>query len=101
MAILTAEARRKLKTSDFAIPEERKYPIHDESHARNALSRVGEFGSPAEKDKVRAAVHKRYPNIGKEDSDGDNDSPEEESKESPEKEMSEEKKQKKIQSMYK
>lgn len=65
MAILTEDDRKKLKDSDFAVPGERKYPIHNESHAQNALARVAQFGSPAEKAKVKAAVHKKYPNIGK------------------------------------
>lgn len=41
------------------------YPIPDESHARNALSRVAQHGSPAEKARVRARVHAKYPGIGK------------------------------------
>lgn len=61
---LSSESRKKLPKSAFAIPPDR-YPIHDESHARNALSRVAQHGTPDEKAKVRAAVHRRYPNIGK------------------------------------
>jgi len=40
------------------------YPIEDKAHARNALSRVSAFGSSAEKARVRAAVHSKYPGIG-------------------------------------
>lgn len=65
MAELTSASRNKLPDSSFALPN-RRYPIHDESHARNALSRVSENGSPEEKRKVRAAVHRKYPNIGTE-----------------------------------
>ena len=64
MAKLTAKTRAKIPTSKFAGPN-RSYPIEDASHARNALSRVSQFGSPALKSKVRAAVHKAYPGIGK------------------------------------
>jgi hypothetical protein len=64
MAKLTAEARKKIPTSKFAGPN-RSYPIEDAAHARNALSRVSQFGSPALKAKVRAAVHRKYPGIGK------------------------------------
>lgn len=60
---LSAAERKKLKTSDFAIPGERKYPIQNEDHARSALSMVAKYGSPSEQEKVRAAVHKRYPGI--------------------------------------
>jgi len=40
--------REALPDSVFAIPEERKYPIHDKNHARAALARVTEFGTPEE-----------------------------------------------------
>lgn len=62
---LSYEHRKELPGSSFAIPESRSYPIHDESHARNALARVSQFGSDSEKAKVRAAVHRRYPAMGR------------------------------------
>lgn len=65
MAELSSKKRKGLKKQSFAIPEKRKYPIHDRAHARNALSRVAQHGTPAEKKKVRAAVRRRYPGIGK------------------------------------
>lgn len=65
-ATLTAKSRKKLPSSAFAIPPD-KYPIHDEAHARNALARVAQHGSDEEKAKVRAAVKRRYPNIGLEE----------------------------------
>lgn len=65
MAKLTAKKRNALKTSSFAEPGKRAYPINDPSHARNALARVSQHGTPAEKAKVRAAVHRKYPSIGK------------------------------------
>lgn len=40
MAKLTAATRKKLKTSEFALPDERKYPIQDKKHAVNAKGRV-------------------------------------------------------------
>lgn len=66
MAVLTAKKRKHLPDSVFAIPEKRKYPIHDRAHAINALARVSQFGSPSEKRRVRAAVYKRYPDLKKE-----------------------------------
>lgn len=63
MAKLTYRARKKLPRKAFAIPEERAYPIHDIAHARNALARVSQFGTPEEKRRVRAAVARRYPQI--------------------------------------
>jgi hypothetical protein len=64
MARLTAARRKSIPTSQFAGPD-RSYPIHDPAHARNALSRVSQHGSPALVAKVRAAVHRKYPSIGK------------------------------------
>ena len=61
---LTTAGREKIKSKNFALPKERSYPIHDKAHARNALSRVSQFGSSEEKKKVRAKVHAKYPNIG-------------------------------------
>ena len=63
MARLTAAQRKRLSSSAFAGPN-RSYPIHDPSHARNALSRVSQFGSSTEKSRVRSAVHKKFPSIG-------------------------------------
>jgi len=65
MAKLTTKARKAIPAKSFAEPKGRKYPIEDASHARNALARVSQHGSSAEKAKVRAAVHKKYPGIGK------------------------------------
>lgn len=38
---LTTEERKKLKGSQFGIPEERKYPLHDAAHVRSAISYFG------------------------------------------------------------
>ena len=65
MAKLTTKSRNKLSKKSFAEPGKRAYPINDANHARNALARVSQFGSPAEKAKVRAAVSKKFPGIGK------------------------------------
>jgi len=61
---LTTKGRKQIKSDNFALPG-RRYPIHDKAHARNALSRVSQYGTPAEKAKVRAAVHRKFPGIGK------------------------------------
>lgn len=72
MAKLKASDRKKLPTSDFAVPAKAKtpsgkaksgsYPIPDKSHAQNALARSS--GKPVEA-KVRAAVEKKYPGLAK------------------------------------
>ena len=64
MAKLTTKARKALSTGVFALPERRGYPIENESHARNALARVSQFGNEREKMRVRAAVKRRYPSMG-------------------------------------
>lgn len=64
MAKLTTSARKSLPSSVFALPG-RRYPIEDKSHARNALARVSQHGTPEEKAKVRGAVHRKFPSIGK------------------------------------
>lgn len=70
MAKLTSKARQKLSSSQFALPGRGEgkggkgsgsYPIPDKSHARNALARAS--GKPIA-GKVRAAVHRKYPDIG-------------------------------------
>ena len=60
-AVLTTKRRDALKPGDFAIPEDRAYPIYDQAHARNALARSS--GKPEEA-RVRRAVCRRYPNMG-------------------------------------
>jgi hypothetical protein len=73
MADITSKKRASLPKSDFAIPSKAKttaakkesgnYPIDTEKRARNALSRVSQHGTAAEKKQVRAAVGKKYPGI--------------------------------------
>lgn len=57
---LSYKQKKNLPDSAFVFPKERKYPIHDEAHAKNALARSS--GKPEEK-KVRAAVYKKYPSL--------------------------------------
>lgn len=61
---LTTAARKRIAPGNFVFPKERRYPIHDEAHARNALARVSQFGSASEKAAVRSAVRAKYPGIG-------------------------------------
>ena len=42
MAKLTTKQREKLPDSKFGLPDERKYPMPDESHARNAKARASQ-----------------------------------------------------------
>ena len=63
MAKLTYQERKHLSKKSFALPGERAYPIENKAHARNALARVSQYGSPSEKAEVRQKVHKKYPGI--------------------------------------
>lgn len=60
MAKLTSEQRNALPSSAFALPKERRYPIHDRTHAIDALARAA--GKPEEAT-VRAAVKRKFPGI--------------------------------------
>lgn len=64
MAKLTAATRKAIPSKEFALPG-RRYPIEDRAHAANAKARVSQYGTPAEKAKVDAAVARKYPGMGK------------------------------------
>jgi uncharacterized protein (UPF0303 family) len=59
---LTAAARKKIPSKDFALPGGR-FPIEDANHARAALS-MAHNASPAEQERIKAKVHAKYPGIG-------------------------------------
>jgi hypothetical protein len=42
MAKLTESKKDSMKDSQFGLPDERKYPMPDESHARNAKARASQ-----------------------------------------------------------
>jgi len=64
MPKLSKAARKKIPAAEFALPG-RRYPIEDKAHARNALSRVSQKGTPAEKAAVRRKVGLAYPDLRK------------------------------------
>ena len=73
MGKLTTKKRESLPKSDFALPGKGvgpkgagagSYPIPDQNHARNALARVAQHGSPEEQAAVRRKVHAKFPGIG-------------------------------------
>jgi hypothetical protein len=74
VARLSYEKRKALPKSSFAVPVKKTkenpagkgaYPIPDKAHARNALARASQFGSPAVKAAVRRKVASKYPRIGR------------------------------------
>lgn len=71
---LSAKDRDRLPKGDFALPGRGEgpegkgsgaYPIPDKAHARNALARVAQHGSSAEKAEVRRKVHSKFPTVGR------------------------------------
>ena len=64
MATLTTKHRNALPKTSFALPD-RRFPIQDINHARDALARAAQTATPAEQKQIKAAVHRRYPSIGK------------------------------------
>ena len=70
MAVLSTKSRKHMKSSTFGLPDQRKYPMPDRSHAGNAKARVSQALakgkiSPADAAKVR---HKADMVLGKHDS---------------------------------
>jgi hypothetical protein len=63
MARLTTQQRKALPSKDFALGKGH-YPINDANHARNALARISEYGSPSEQATVREKVHAKFPGMG-------------------------------------
>ena len=63
MGLLSTKKRNSLPESDFAVPG-RKYPVPDPNHARNALARVAQHGSPEEQEEVKRKVRAKFPGIG-------------------------------------
>ena len=64
MAKLDTDDRNKLKDRNFAFPEQRKEPLEDASHIRNAIARFDQVKdvSDAERDaawkRIKAAARK-------------------------------------------
>lgn len=57
MARLTSKARKGLRSSTFAVPSRRAFPIPDKSHARAALSLIRYAHGAAEKARIRAKAN--------------------------------------------
>ena len=42
MSKLTTEDRKSLPRKDFALPDEKRFPVEDRAHARNAKARAAQ-----------------------------------------------------------
>jgi len=63
MATLTAAKKKAEAKSEFGLPEERKYPMPDAAHARNAKARASQMEhagklSSADKKKIDSKAEK-------------------------------------------
>lgn len=63
MSKLTTKERKKIKSSEFGLPAERKYPMEDKAHARNAKARASQQEakgnlSVSQKQKIDAKANK-------------------------------------------
>lgn len=67
MAELSTADRKALPRSDFIFPDKApgpgSYPVPDEEHGRDALARVEENGTPAERRRAIAFVSRRFPDM--------------------------------------
>lgn len=70
-ARLSYEKRTRMPKKQFALPSKKEpgepgkgaYPIPDLKHARNALARVSQHGSPSERAAVRRKVYAKFPQL--------------------------------------
>jgi len=63
MGALTAAARRRLRSSQFALPGSRRFPVHTRRHAANAKARATQQYnrgniSRSTRDKIHARANK-------------------------------------------
>jgi hypothetical protein len=56
VAELKARRRKKLRSSQFGLPKQRKYPMHDRAHAANAKARATQM---AKKGKISQSTKRK------------------------------------------
>lgn len=54
---------KEKKKGPFALPSKSAYPIPDESHAKNALSRAKQYASPSDQATIKRNVKNKFPGI--------------------------------------
>jgi hypothetical protein len=60
---MKAATRKRLPSSSFAYPAQRKYPINTPKRARNALARAAQSSTSGSYRTVEKKVNRRYPQI--------------------------------------
>lgn len=64
---ISTPARKRLPDRSFALPETRQYPIHDASHARNAMARLEQNKgrlTPGQYQRAKANILRAYRRFG-------------------------------------
>ena len=54
MSKIDEEQRNKISNEDFAFPKERKEPIHDAAHVRNAIARFNQVEGVTDEERDQA-----------------------------------------------
>ena len=54
MSELDADDRKDIKDSDYAFPKERKEPLNDAEHVRNAIARFDQVKGVSDKERAEA-----------------------------------------------
>lgn len=57
--------RKRMATTSFGLPEQRKYRLDTKAHARNAIARAKQHATPAQQTRIRRRARAKYPSIGK------------------------------------
>ena len=60
MSELTAKERKALKTKEFALPKERKYPTDTKARGVSALGRAKQHATPAQQKAIKKNVCGKY-----------------------------------------
>jgi hypothetical protein len=73
MSIVTEAKRDQISDHDFAFPRERKEPIHDAAHVRNAIARFNQVEGVTDKERdeawkrIKAAAKKQNVELNERD----------------------------------
>ena len=73
MSIVTEAKRDQISDQDFAFPRERKEPIHDAAHVRNAIARFNQVEGVTDRERdeawkrIKAAAKKQNVELNERD----------------------------------
>lgn len=73
MATLNQSKRDKIRDEDYAFPKERKEPLHDAAHVRNAVARFNQVQGVSDEEReaawkrIKAAAKKHHVDLTEQD----------------------------------